>query len=119
MMGLGVVRGSSSRGAVPATLALVRLLRAGETVAVAADGPRGPHQCTDDGLVRLATAAGRSVAAVAAVASAGWSLPTWDRMLIPTPFARVVIVWRASVKGDLQGALEDGVQVASWELASG
>src|SRR5687767_10149558 len=41
--GLGVVRGSSSRGGAAALRALARTLRAGDDVAVVPDGPRGPR----------------------------------------------------------------------------
>ena len=52
--GLAVVRGSSSRGGAQALRALAAAVRAGEDVAVVPDGPRGPRERVQPGVVALA-----------------------------------------------------------------
>lgn len=95
-LGYGVVRGSSSRGAVAAFRAAEAVLRAGGRPALAVDGPRGPRGTVHGGAEALATATGAPV--VFGIARGrGLRLRTWDRMLIPWPFARVTVrygVWR-------------------------
>jgi len=59
--GLSVVRGSSSRGGAAALRALAASVRAGEDVAVVPDGPRGPRERLQAGLVVLAAATGAPI----------------------------------------------------------
>ena len=55
------------------------------------DGPKGPRREAHGGVVYLASKSGVPVMPVAVAASAYWQLKTWDRYLIPKPFARVHI----------------------------
>lgn len=89
---LGVVRGSSSRGAVPALLALRRVLEAGRSVILTVDGPRGPRYCVHGGVSSLAVQTGVPVVPVCFNYSHYTTLRSWDRMQIPWPFTRVRIV---------------------------
>ena len=94
VLGLDVVRGSSSRGGARGLAALVRVLRAGGAdAAFAVDGPRGPYGVAKGG-ARLAA---RSVDGVlvpmgAACARATVLMRAWDRFGIAWPFSRVVVV---------------------------
>lgn len=92
-LGLGVVRGSSSRGARSGAVALGRRLKEGGVVALAVDGPRGPRREAGESAARLARATGTLIAPVIARASRAFELSSWDRMTIPWPFAAVHIFW--------------------------
>jgi hypothetical protein len=106
-LGFGVVRGSSSRGAVSGAMALVRRLLRGEAAAIAVDGPRGPGYRAGDGALRLARRAGVPLVPVVASCSRGLQLSTWDRLLIPAPFATVRVCFGPPVRGmGVQPALE-------------
>ena len=85
-------RGSSSRGAVPGFLGLVRARRRGLDLALIPDGPRGPAGVAKGGAAELALATGAPLFPMAVSCSRAWRLPTWDRMLVPYPFSRVVLV---------------------------
>ncbi|MBN2452155.1 MAG: DUF374 domain-containing protein, partial [Lentisphaeria bacterium] len=63
--GLGVVRGSSSRGGFRALRDLRRVLAEGHTVVVPVDGPRGPRYTPHPGAVALAAASGVPILPVA------------------------------------------------------
>lgn len=107
MLGYGVVRGSTSRGAVAGALGLARQLKQGRVVALAADGPRGPRQRAGHSAARLAELAQAEVVPVAALAAHGLTLNTWDRMVVPAPFSRICVVWGEALRGQpLQGAME-------------
>ena len=84
-----VVRGSTSRGGGPALRQLVRALAAGRTVLVIPDGPRGPARECKPGIVALGELGGVPILPLALAADRGWRLRSWDRMLVPKPFARV------------------------------
>ena len=93
--GFRTVRGSSSRGAGRALLGLVRELQAGREVAVTPDGPRGPAGRFAPGALVAAQRAGAPVIPVSARASRAWHLRSWDRFMIPKPFARVTVAYGA------------------------
>jgi lysophospholipid acyltransferase (LPLAT)-like uncharacterized protein len=91
--GLPVVRGSSSRGGAAAARALVRVVRAGADVAIVPDGPRGPREQARPGVVALAALTGAPIVPVAFAARPAWRLATWDRLLVPAPFAKAAAVF--------------------------
>ena len=91
------VRGSSSRGGGRALLGLIRELESGHDVAVTPDGPRGPAKSFAPGALVAAQRTRSAIVPMAARASSAWRLRSWDRFLIPKPFARVTVVHGAPV----------------------
>jgi lysophospholipid acyltransferase (LPLAT)-like uncharacterized protein len=85
------VRGSSSRGAVRALLGMRREIEQGATVAFTIDGPRGPRFVAKPGPVLLARATGAPMVAFHIAAENAWILNTWDRIMIPKPFSRILL----------------------------
>ena len=92
-LGCKLIRGSSSRGADRALLGLVRALRDGFTVAVTPDGPRGPYRSFAPGALVAAHRAEAPVVVFGVHATRAWYLSSWDRFMIPKPFARLTIVF--------------------------
>lgn len=86
-------RGSSSRGGSTAFLGLLRQLELGTTVAVLVDGPRGPAGVAKPGIAALARHSATSIQPLALAARPALRLSSWDRSLVPLPFARVVCVF--------------------------
>ena len=89
--GFVAVKGSSSRNAVRALLGLRRALEAGWTVAFTLDGPRGPRHKVKPGPVALARSSGVPLTMFHAAVEKAWVLNTWDRLMIPVPFSRVLL----------------------------
>lgn len=89
--GFVAVKGSSSRNAVRALLGLRRALDEGWTVAFSLDGPRGPRYKVKPGPVALARSAGVPLTMFHVAVDKAWVLNTWDRLIIPKPFSRVLI----------------------------
>jgi len=81
------VRGSSSRAGAPAFKEMLHLARAGRTIAITPDGPRGPRYSINPGVINLACKSGYPIIPFAPGLSDFWELPTWDRFRIPKPFA--------------------------------
>jgi lysophospholipid acyltransferase (LPLAT)-like uncharacterized protein len=92
-LGFGLIRGSSTRGADRALISIIRELQAGKEVAITPDGPKGPTQKFAPGALIAAQRAGCSIVTVAAHADRAWRLTSWDRFMIPKPFARVTIAY--------------------------
>lgn len=89
-LGYGVVRGSTSRGGVRAALSALRTtLAEGGSIALAVDGPRGPRRAVQPGAAALASWSGRPLVILSVVARPAWRASSWDRFLLPLPFARV------------------------------
>ena len=89
---IGVVAGSSTRGGADSVRALARLIAAGNHLAITPDGPRGPPRVAAPGVAQIAALTGAPVLPCAAQTTRRWVLPSWDRMVIPKPFGRGVIV---------------------------
>jgi lysophospholipid acyltransferase (LPLAT)-like uncharacterized protein len=90
-LGYRTVRGSTSRGGARALLEMSRLLREGRSVAITPDGPRGPRHHFSSGALILAQRTGRPIIAFKASASRAWRMRSWDRHLVPKPFATVTV----------------------------
>ncbi|MGH2669219.1 MAG: lysophospholipid acyltransferase family protein [bacterium] len=98
--GLPVVRGSSSRGGGTALRALAAAIRDGSDVAIVPDGPRGPREQLQPGVVALAALTGAPVVPLAIGARPARRLRSWDRFLVPLPFARCVLAFGPAVRVD-------------------
>ena len=94
--GMSAVRGSSTRGGVSGLRRLLGTLREGRPTVVVPDGPRGPRHTVKTGIVQLARAAGVEIVPVGFHVSSGWRVPSWDRLIVPFPFARA---WFVQGKG--------------------
>ena len=90
-LGYDTVRGSSSRGGSRALIGLMRAIDAGADGAVTPDGPRGPARVFAPGAAIAAQRTGALIVPIRASASRAWRLRSWDRFLIPRPFARVTV----------------------------
>jgi lysophospholipid acyltransferase (LPLAT)-like uncharacterized protein len=84
-------RGSSSRGGSSALRTALRQLGDGGIVALLVDGPRGPAHVAKSGVISAARMAGVPVLPAAFAARPCHRFGSWDRMLLPLPFARVLV----------------------------
>jgi lysophospholipid acyltransferase (LPLAT)-like uncharacterized protein len=90
-LGFTAIRGSSSRNAVAAQLGMHRALEEGWTVAFTLDGPRGPRHKVKPGPVALGRSSRIALTTFHAAVDKCIVLNSWDRMVIPLPFARVLV----------------------------
>jgi lysophospholipid acyltransferase (LPLAT)-like uncharacterized protein len=84
-------RGSSTRGGMEALRELVRAVRSGRSLAITPDGPRGPRQVMKPGVVVVAQLTGQPLVPVSVSASSAWYIKSWDRFMIPRPFATLTV----------------------------
>lgn len=90
-LGYVAVKGSSSRNPIKALLGLRRALDDGWTVAFTLDGPRGPRHKVKPGPVGLGRSSGVPLTSFHVGVDKAWVINSWDRMMIPKPFSRVLI----------------------------
>lgn len=93
LLGFGLIRGSTTRGGGRALISLVRELQAGREVAITPDGPRGPARKFAPGALVAAQRSGAFILPVVVSTDRAWRLRSWDRFLIPKPFARVTVAY--------------------------
>lgn len=108
--GVRVVHGSSARGGVnkggaAALRGLLEGLAGGSSAVVTPDGPRGPRRVAAAGVAQLAALAGVAVLPCAGQTSRRWVLGSWDRMVLPLPWGRGVLVCEPAVTVAREDAL--------------
>ena len=89
--GYKVIRGSTSRAGLSAVREIARQIRAGRSVAITPDGPRGPRQKLQLGIIAAARMTGAPILPVVAGCKRAWWPGTWDRFCVPKPFSRVLL----------------------------
>jgi lysophospholipid acyltransferase (LPLAT)-like uncharacterized protein len=94
-LGYATVRGSSSRGGSRALIGLMRALESGLDGAVTPDGPRGPAHVFAPGAAIASQRTGVPLLPIRASAARAWRLKSWDRFLVPKPFATVRVTYGA------------------------
>jgi len=90
--GYDVIRGSSSRLGASAILQLAEVLASGRDVVITPDGPRGPVYELGPGIIFLAQKSGAAVLPMNLEYSHCWRLGSWDRFIVPRPFAKVRVL---------------------------
>ena len=88
--GFEMVYGSTSKGGREAFYELNDALSRGKSVIFTVDGSRGPRHEMKPGAIMLAKK-NRVPLYLLRCRSSGLRLPTWDRFVIPFPFARVKV----------------------------
>ena len=100
-LGLPAIRGSSlkktdtakNKGGEQAFRDMVKWVRDGGAMAITPDGPRGPTEVMQKGALALARMTGAPVLFVGVAMKPCIRLGTWDRTIIPLPFAKAAMVW--------------------------
>jgi lysophospholipid acyltransferase (LPLAT)-like uncharacterized protein len=112
-LGFGLIRGSTTRGAGRALISMVRALQSGKEIAVTPDGPRGPARKFAPGALVAAQRSNTQILPVAVSVDRGWYLKSWDRFVIPKPFARVTVAYgdpEMVAAPDSRGAAAEGAR---------
>jgi lysophospholipid acyltransferase (LPLAT)-like uncharacterized protein len=91
--GFGIVKGSSSRGAVSGLVGLIRIMKRGFAAAFTVDGPRGPRYEVKSGPVLLAKKTGNPLVPFVIECRRFWALKSWDRLQVPKPFTRAAVFY--------------------------
>lgn len=85
------IRGSSSSSGASSLRDIYLAVKQGLSIATPPDGPLGPARVFKEGWVNLSRLTGAPMLPMAYAADRYWTLNTWDRLMIPKPFARIVV----------------------------
>lgn len=97
-LGFTPIRGSTNRGGARALMEAVAHLREGRDVAFTTDGPRGPRRVSSPGVAVAAAKAGVVILPVGASISSAWIFKSWDRFVVPRPFATITIRYASAIR---------------------
>lgn len=127
-LGVGTIRGSAGnkkkankdKGGARAVIEAVKLLKSGGAVCITPDGPRGPNEQVSLGAILIAQRAGAPILPYALASKPAKRLTSWDRFIIPFPFARGAIVFgemlptpRDATPEDLRDGLQRRLDAAT------
>ncbi|MBN1363599.1 MAG: lysophospholipid acyltransferase family protein [Syntrophaceae bacterium] len=96
--GMITVRGSSSRGGLAALREMIKRVKQYNGGVHVLDGPRGPVGIIKPGVITLANSAGAVIVPMVVIADRAWYLHSWDRFMIPKPFARVELKFLSKIE---------------------
>jgi lysophospholipid acyltransferase (LPLAT)-like uncharacterized protein len=91
------IRGGSRDGGKKAREQMEQVVRnnPATTLALTPDGPHGPALVSKMGMAKVSRSSSLAVVWVSAAASRAVRLGTWDHMVVPWPFSRVVVRFSA------------------------
>jgi len=88
-----VVRGSSSYRGSEALREMLPHIEAGHIGGLVVDAPRGPAHVSKIGIIIASRRSGIPILPVMWAADRYWRIGSWDRTIIPKPFARIVFLY--------------------------
>lgn len=106
-LGFVSIRGSATRGGARAFRQLIQATRDGLHLVITPDGPKGPREKVKSGVIELARLTGSAICPVAFSAWPRRFLRSWDRFLVPLPFARASYVWGEPLRVPLDAGKDE------------
>jgi lysophospholipid acyltransferase (LPLAT)-like uncharacterized protein len=89
--GANIIRGSANQTGALVMRDMHAALKRGSSIITTPDGPKGPIFEFKAGNILIARISGAPLVPLACAADRSWRLSSWDKMMVPKPFARVVI----------------------------
>ncbi len=114
--GIGSVRGSSTRGGKAAVRQLVSASRQSH-LAITPDGPVGPRYHAKQGVALVAALTGLPVTWISWSTDRAWRFKSWDRFILPKPFARIRYRVGGTVEIDRNAGAEE-IEAGRLEIES-
>lgn len=108
--GYDTVPMSSHKRHVSLSREVLRRIKAGSSIGIAADGPGGPARIASDVPLIWARVSGCRVFCVSWSANRVLHMPTWDRLMLPVPFSQGTILCQ-----EWHGAVPRGARAAEIE----
>ena len=102
--GYRIIRGSTGRGGIKAALTACKKLEDGGILAITPDGPKGPPNKVQEGIVFMAQRTGSPIIPIGVGARPRKLLPAWDSYLIPALFSKCAIVFGEPISVAAGGA---------------
>jgi lysophospholipid acyltransferase (LPLAT)-like uncharacterized protein len=92
MMNHKIIEGSTNKNASFAVKEIIKQITNGGKIVVTPDGPRGPVYRNGSIITKIASKYNKKVIPVSCHASKYFELKSWDKMMLPKPFSKIVVV---------------------------
>lgn len=93
LFGVRIIWGSTFKNPIKALLNLRKQIKNQKSVAIIADGSRGPAFKAQDGAIKIALLTGAPVIPIAYGCKRKTLFKSWDRLILPHPFTRTVVIY--------------------------
>lgn len=97
-MRFGVIEGSTNRHAADAVRSIIKGLSSGHKIVITPDGPRGPVYKINSSITKIAYKYEKTLIPFSCSASKYKELKSWDKMVIPKLFGKIIVVFGAPIK---------------------
>ncbi len=110
-----LIKGSSTRGWSNVLKSMIDLFKKPKNIiAVTNDGPKGPPFVAKKGSISLALKYGAQIVAVSGTATHYWTLPSWDKTIIPKPFSTIHIRFSSPLSHQQDFSINDTLAVSKY-----
>ncbi len=114
--GIGIISGSTNRGAKGAAVGLMHALQEGHAITIISDGPRGPRMHMGKSPLYYASKTGKTIFGMTySISNAKIIEKAWDKMMIPLPFSKGVCLVTEGMKLP-ENASEDDLEISRINL---
>ncbi len=96
-MNYGVIEGSTNRNPTKAVRSIINLLELGNKIVITPDGPRGPVHKINSRLTKIAYKYNKPLIPISCMATKYFTLNSWDKMMLPKPFGKIVVTIGSSI----------------------
>jgi lysophospholipid acyltransferase (LPLAT)-like uncharacterized protein len=90
-MNYGIIEGSTNRNPTKAVRSIIHSLESGNKIVITPDGPRGPVYKINSSITKIAYKYNKPLIPISCTASKYFTLNSWDKMMLPKPFGKVVV----------------------------
>ncbi|MBI9075592.1 MAG: lysophospholipid acyltransferase family protein [Desulfatibacillum sp.] len=87
------VRGSSTRHGIRAMASMVKKMQNGQPAGIVPDGPQGPRQKLQPGVISVARKMGVPIVPITYSAKRRKVFSSWDRFILPKPFTETLVIY--------------------------
>ena len=105
--GHGIIFGSSSQGGAAALRQSIRAVRDGQSLGITPDGPKGPRELAKPGAAQIAIVGKTPLVTIKISAKSAWRLKSWDRFMIPKPFAKITAILSEPIEPPIHKSTRD------------
>lgn len=95
-LGMGVIRGSTTRGGAAALISMIRAEC--RHLSMTPDGPRGPRRKCQMGIIYLASVTGLPIVCFGLGYKRAWRAKSWDQLVVPSIFTKIRAVSSHAVR---------------------
>ena len=108
-MNYGVIEGSTNRNPTRAVRSIINSLTLGNKIVITPDGPRGPAYKINSTITKIAYKYNKPLIPISCMATKYFTLNSWDKMILPKPFGKIVVTIGKAITLSGDGVNDDSL----------